>query len=62
MQGPDLVYVKDNNQNPTHLEDDIRTFISQKFADARVNHYTRWNHTCIERLNKFVINFEMYKK
>ena len=62
IQAEELIYVGDTRENLTHLEDDIRTYISQKFADARVNHYTRWNHTCNERLNKYVLSFEKYKR
>ena len=31
--------------NLAYLEDDIKNYISQKFADSRINHYTRWNHS-----------------
>lgn len=62
VQASKLVYTEDARDNLTHLEEDIRTFISQKFADERVNHYTRWNHAVNERLSKYVGTFEKFKR
>lgn len=62
VQTEDLIYTEEARDNLTHQEDDIRTFISQKFADERVNHYTRWNHACNERLHKYIPIFEKFKR
>lgn len=44
-----------------YLEDDIKNYLSQKFADARINHYTRWNHSCSDILRETMRELETLK-
>ena len=62
VQEEPMTYIEDRRENTTHLADDIRMFISQKFADERVNHYTRWNHSCNETFTQYFMDFERYKR
>lgn len=48
--------------NLAYLEDDIKNFISQKFADSRINHYTRWNHSCSDILRETMRELETLKR
>lgn len=56
-----IVYPKGEGINLAYLEDDIKNYLSQKFADARINHYTRWNHSCSEILRETMRRLETLK-
>jgi len=57
-----LHYPKGEALNLAYLEDDIKNYISQKFADSRVNHYTRWNHSCSDILRETMRELETLKR
>ena len=57
-----LFYPKGEGINLAYLEDDIKNYLSQKFADARINHYTRWNHLCNDILRETMRRLEILKR
>lgn len=57
-----LLYPQGEALNLAYLEDDIKNFISRKFADERINHYTRWNHSCSDILRETMRELETLKR
>jgi len=58
----EIIYPTGEAINLAYLEDDIKNFVSRKFADERINHYTRWNHSCSDILRETMRELETLKR